>query len=215
MARVGKRTIDAIEQALLAEGPTGPHFDRNEESIWITNQPGQHVDIRADWDGREIIVSAGQWHEHFDDGENAASCFMWLLTPYYRTVEIYAGETHLLDRLERWDVGGWTDLGGVYFLNPTDSETHALAQLPTWRYIYRQQSLIRPAQPLEEVIPGVQLDDHDLPPESVLGVYEVEGPPESFEWAADIPHIPQDGSGFNVPHQPSWLHAVKSWFRRR
>jgi len=214
--RPGKAAIDRIEQALLAEGPTHPHYERAAKEIWITDQPGRHFEVRARYEDGEMMVCAGDWHGHFDDGQEAFQCFMWLLTPYYRLVEVHVEDAKLCDRIERYDSGGWIDLGSVYYACPTDPETHALANRPTWRYVVWQHKLIEPEGGLSAILPDIELDENGLPPGSTLGRREFDAPPEDFDWTADMPPLHEmdkaDLTRSALRRRQGWLAKLKQWW---
>lgn len=136
---------------------------------------------------------------------------MWLLTPYYRLVEIYVGEEKLSDRIERYDDEGWIDLGQVFYMNPADPATHALASRETWRYVIWQQKLIEVPGGVRDFLPNAELDDNDLPPDTTLGRREFEGPPESFDWVKDL-----DGLDEIIRNQkPPLLQRIRRFFKSR
>lgn len=134
---------------------------------------------------------------------------MWLLTPYYRLVEVFVEDQRLLDRLERYGQEGWEDLGEVYYLDPTEPSTRALADRPSWRYVVWQQKLAEVPGGFRNFLPLAELDDNDLPPETVLVRREFDGPPESFNWADDIPQLNTLSGG-----KPSLGQRIRNLFRR-
>lgn len=68
----------------------------------------------------EQTVSAGLWHEHFENSADAADCFLWLLTPCVRIVESRRNGSAVTARMERNESGGWVEYSrtGVLFKNP-------------------------------------------------------------------------------------------------
>ncbi|MBS1715085.1 MAG: hypothetical protein JST30_12195 [Armatimonadetes bacterium] len=61
----------------------------------------------------EQIVSAGFWHDHFDDAIAASDCFLWLLTPLTRVVEKRKRGRTVGARLERLENDEWVPMGST------------------------------------------------------------------------------------------------------
>jgi hypothetical protein len=122
--------------------------------VWMTDEES------------ELIVWAGEhWHEHFEDPEAAANCLCWLLTPFYRLVEDYEDDTILEAFIERFWQGEWEEMSGgpVYVERGT--------QVRANRRVIRQHAVLSPGA-VEEL--DEWLDHEGLPPDSELGVREVE-----------------------------------------
>jgi len=78
---VGKKAF-ALIRARLAEYPDLTIVETDTEIEVKGDSNGFDVSIRDDlW---QATIQAESWHNHFEDPNEAADCFMWLLTPNYR-----------------------------------------------------------------------------------------------------------------------------------
>ncbi|MEQ1934540.1 MAG: hypothetical protein ABL962_11810 [Fimbriimonadaceae bacterium] len=115
--------IDLVRNRLIDY----PDLEITEGNEWLTvigSPGGFNATIRGS--GEDSVVSAGLWHEHFDDSESAADCFCWLLTPLTRIVERRKGKHVVSARLERNEGSNWVSLGQTTlmiqnpFVRPTE-----------------------------------------------------------------------------------------------
>jgi hypothetical protein len=56
-------------------------------SVEQADESGYTVEMAND--GHLVTINAGPYHDHFDDPEEAAASFMWMLTPLYQVVAHY------------------------------------------------------------------------------------------------------------------------------
>ena len=59
---------------------------------------------------KELAVFAGAWHSHLEDPNDVCNCVMWLLTPFYRIVQVERRESPVTARLERFEPPGQWEL---------------------------------------------------------------------------------------------------------
>ena len=119
-------------------------------------------------DGDEATVSAGNWHEHFDDPTQACGCFMGLLTPYYRVVESYRGSAFVCACVQRYEAEGWVQIGAEF--RPLISGQLVQRIFGSReRQVILQQAVVTPPFVWADEFPGVDLDENLLPRGSVLG----------------------------------------------
>lgn len=89
-----------------------------ERSIKVAAADPNGYDVELTDDGDEVTIWAGPYHTHFDDAEEAAEAFLWMLTPAYRIVENLRGKHMTSARLQREEDGKWVTLGTMGLLVP-------------------------------------------------------------------------------------------------
>jgi hypothetical protein len=132
----------------------------------------------------DIKVSLDPWHEHVSSVEQATNLAIWLLTPYYRVVAMYAGGRAVRTHLEIFRNEGWDDMLGIYFMNPEEG-------LPEPDEIrIRQQAVFLDSNFLT-YYPQAELDAAGYPVGTLLGetIYQQ----RSGEWhPTNVPDLPQN-----------------------
>lgn len=145
-------TIQETERQMSVE-PMGP----NTFSIQVSD------------DGDEMTISALRWHTHEDEAEQTVACVMWLLTPFYRIVDVERGGTLRSSRIERFEPPGqWSPSSEMgLFLWPFGWKRHLVR-------IAHQQNIIQPPlEFLKQFKPGA-LDEGGAPIDSLSGSHAIQ-----------------------------------------
>ena|ERR1044071_67660 len=97
-----------------------PQITLNEadQSISVEAKDESGYDVRLQDDGQVATIYAGPYHEHFEDPDSAAACFIWMLTPAYRVVEVRKGKHIVGADLERIVGGKVEQMGRFRILFP-------------------------------------------------------------------------------------------------
>ena len=101
----GRDALHRLDEFLAEHAQIEVHREAGSTTVRGTPETGFDVTM-VDW-GREAMIEGGGWHGHFDDPEEAASTFMWLLTPSTRIVLTFRGAQHVGWRLEWEEEGKW------------------------------------------------------------------------------------------------------------
>lgn len=143
---------DPIESELL-------RITHNEESISFMPLDERGFEVAIIDEGEELTVAALSYHEHFEDAEMAYGVAHWLLTPFYRVVEEYAGKKLRKSWIERYTADGWEQIDCfVGYLNTTFGKIKREVS---------QQKILLPD--FKEVVPEAVLDANGLPPDFYFG----------------------------------------------
>lgn len=118
----------------------------------------------------ECMVCAARWHAHYEDPEQAAWCFYWLLTPFYRVVHELKDGVVAAMWIERWEAKGWAAMEPLYFMNPAHERDWLPAPGHSYARRHMQQDALPSIQPYRQIVPGAELDAHGLPVDSHIGV---------------------------------------------
>lgn len=152
---------------------------RTEKSIELLRRDGEVVlqptiensyAISIDWSSKDdLIVYSHEWHNHVEDGEEAASLAFWLMTPYQRTVyELRNGEPWA-SWLESYLTDWWEPESCVYFQDPLRDESWLVSSdQPIERHTL-QQRVLDWENPIQQLRPGIVLGPDGLPLGSYLG----------------------------------------------
>lgn len=111
----------AIQQCLdlLAQTDGGTLVIENRgTSLRVAPADARGFEVTLYHQGDESMVSAAQWHSHFDDPEEAAWCVRWLLSPYTRVIHELKGGILAAVWIERFENDQWIPSDPAYFLNP-------------------------------------------------------------------------------------------------
>lgn len=108
-ATVGQDALQRLD-AFLADHP---HLTvvREDGSLTVRGKEAGGFDVHMLDDGRVATIFAGGWHEHYNDAEQAAATFMWLLTPKTKIVLSFRGRSQIGWKLQ-WDEDGKWMTGG-------------------------------------------------------------------------------------------------------
>ncbi len=112
--------IQAIEATIALFDLTG------RQSVQIEREPGSlriappvgGFEAKLYDQGEECMISAAQWHSHFDDPEEAAWCIRWLMSPHTRIIHELKGGILACVWVERFEDSDWHAVEPAYFLNP-------------------------------------------------------------------------------------------------
>lgn len=91
---------------------------RSAGRVKVQAPPGDGFDVELVDDGAEATIYAGGWHDHFNDPDEAAATFMWLLTATTRIVLRFRGKHQIGWRLEWFSEGKWVSHGFGRILVP-------------------------------------------------------------------------------------------------
>lgn len=131
----------------------------------------------------DIVVTLEPYHEHMSGVEQATSLAMWLLTPYYRVVAMYAAGKLIKTFLELYQDGGWNARPATFFVNPDEG-------LPEFDEIrIRHQAVFLDSSYLT-YYPHAELDQAGCPLGTLLGetIYHQ----RNGEWhPVNVPDMPQ------------------------
>lgn len=164
-----------ILQGLLKKPQHQPYrIDRTASSFRVTPSEKDTFEVAIHDDEDSAVVTADRWHAHFEDGEQAAFCAFWLLTPYYRVVQEIIGGILAATWIERYGLEGWQAMEPVYFRNPTAQEEWRVDPGQTAYRRYAQQAVVPPAIPYDDLFPGIELDSNGHPTGTRLGFSAVE-----------------------------------------
>jgi hypothetical protein len=104
----------------------GIQYTNTDDSISVDTQDENGFPVTLCVGGRELMVSADFWHEHFDkdEEEHALNCFAFLLSDACRIKVEYRGEKPKSWTLESFENGEWksdstTGVFNLRFWRPT------------------------------------------------------------------------------------------------
>lgn len=105
------KSASAIEIVVeyLADHPE-IQFEQTERELRVPGKQGGFPAYVSEVGGEQIVGGGGGWHTHFEDAQQAADLFMWLLTPRTRLVEKWRRKSLASARLERFEGGEWVRL---------------------------------------------------------------------------------------------------------
>ena len=108
---------------------SGVKYSHTDDTITFEPKDEKGFAVTLGVGPRDIIVSSGFWHEHFDKDEEdkALNCFAFMLSDSCRLRIDYKRENPKSWTIESWENGNWTSesttgLFSINFWSPTRTE---------------------------------------------------------------------------------------------
>ena len=108
----------AIERFVEKAEAKGLSFvRRSSDAVEVQNPDGTGFPV-ALYIEQDLTVAAGDWHDHFEDGEDALDCCAFLLSDQCRLKTIYRGNSFESCTVQSNENGDWRDVMkfGVFFV---------------------------------------------------------------------------------------------------
>lgn len=148
---IGAQAIEAALALFDTTGTADIEVERRESALRIAPKSGGFEANLYD-QGEECMISAAQWHTHFDDPEEAAWCLRWLMSPQTRIIHELKGGILACVWIERYESGTWEAYDPAYFLNPEYPPDWRLESGQRWfhRTIWQANIPWPPGSPLPD-----------------------------------------------------------------
>lgn len=152
---------------------------REPESLAVKAEESGQFDVRITLTDGELTVYADEWHGHFDEWDQARSCFRWLLTPFYRVRTESKDGAWVGSWIERFEAKGWSTMQPLLAIDCVA----LMGQPGPFRVKTAQNNFLDPGD-YERYVRGAKVGLDGLPAGSNLGTDEVE---------FDFSHVKRNG----------------------